>query len=44
MNSKLKLQKNDINPKRYTRLKFKHRLQSMKTQKNEQIQNKARKT
>ena len=44
MNSELKLQQNDINPKRYTRLKFKYMLQSMKTQKNKQIQNKAKKT
>ena len=32
--NKLKLQQNDINTKRYTRLKFKQGLQSMKTQKN----------
>ena len=31
--NKLKLQQNDINTKRYTRLKFKQGLQSMKTQK-----------
>ena len=32
--NKLKLQQNDINTKRYTRLKFKQRLLSVKTQKN----------
>ena len=32
--NKLKLQQNDINTKRYTRLKLKQRLLSVKTQKN----------
>ena len=42
--NKIKLRQKDINTKRYTRLKFKLRLQSVKIQKNKTKRNKQKKT